>query len=361
LQSVSNGGVTFQQLCINLYGFCTSVEFPLKNNNVPSSLLSRKAFLLASLLGAAGALAPRPATAVERLRYALPAPIFLPAFTPINMAVIKGYYAQENLDVEFQTVAGGTEVAKRVAAGEFDLGGGTGDTPILVRPREMAVKTIAVLGGKSVTQIMTRSESKIYSPEQFRGKTITVVSNTDTTYFTLLGFLSSIGVKPEEVKILPVGPVAVYQKLIDGTADAMAGVPDWVVPVQRSGVKTVVFRSDEFFPSMSQAILSSDQAIKAKPEALHAFVRATLRGLADTISAPDAAAAAITGKFPQHKGKEELVRDIVRYYVSFVYPGQRKPGEMNSFRLQKVQTFYRERKIIENETPLKDLYTDQFL
>ncbi|MES1976435.1 MAG: ABC transporter substrate-binding protein [Pseudomonadota bacterium] len=333
----------------------------MTHRNTLGPLLNRKAFLLTGLLGAIAATTPRRASAVERVRYALPAPAFLPAFTPINVAVIKGYYAQESLDVEFQTVAGGTEVAKRVAAGEFDLGGGTGDTPILVRPRGMAVKTIAVLGGKSVTQIMTRRESNIYSPEQFRGKTITVVSNTDTTYFTLLGFLSSIGVKPDEVKIVPAGPTGVYQMLIDGKADAMAGVPDWVVPVQRSGVKTVVFRSDEFFPSMAQAMVSSDQTIAAKPQVLRAFVRATLRGLADTIAAPDAAAAAITGKFPQHKGKEELVRDIVRYYASFVYPGQRTPGEINSFRLQKVQTFYRERNIVEKETPLKDLFTDQFL
>ncbi len=225
----------------------------------------------------------------------------------------------------------------------------------------MAVKTIAVLGGKSLTQIMTRRDSAIYSPENFRGKTITVVSNTDTTYFTLLGFLSSIGVRPDELKIVPAGPTGVYQMLIDGKADAMAGVPDWVVPVQRSGIKTMVFRSDEFFPSMAQAMISADQTIAARPKALRAFVRATLRGLADTIAAPDAAAAAITAKFPQHKGKEELVRDIVRYYASFVYPGQRTPGEINTFRMQKVQTFYRERNIVERDTPLKDLSTDQFL
>lgn len=329
--------------------------------SVTRPVLNRKQFLLAGLLAPLAASVPRRARAAERIRYALPAPAFLPAFTPINLAQIKGYYAEEGLEVDFQVVAGGADVAKRVAAGEFDLGGATGDTPILMRPRGMAVKTIAVLGGKSLTQIMTRRDSAIYSPENFRGKTITVVSNTDTTYFTLLGFLSSIGVRPDELKIVPAGPTGVYQMMIDGKADAMAGVPDWVVPVQRSGIKTMVFRSDEFFPSMAQAIISADQTIVARPKVLRAFVRATLRGLADTIASPDAAAAAITAKFPQHKGKEDLVRDIVRYYATFVYPGQRTPGEINTFRMQKVQTFYRERNIVERETPLKDLSTDQFL
>ncbi|MFT3777956.1 MAG: ABC transporter substrate-binding protein [Ottowia sp.] len=322
-------------------------------------VLSRKQFLLAGLLAAAAL--PRRTLAAEKVRYALPAPAFLPAFTPISLALIKGYYANEGLEVDFQTVAGGAEVAKRVAAGEFDLGGGTGDTPILMRPHGLPIKAIAVLGGKSLTQILIRRESGIYAPEHFRGKTISVTSTTDTTYFTLLGFLSSIGVRADELKIVPAGPTGVYQMMIDGKADAMAGVPDWAVPVLRSGIKTMTFRSDEFFPSLAQAMISSDQTIAARPRVLHAFVRATLRGLADTIAQPDAAAAAITARFPQHKGKEDMVRDIVRYYAQHVYPGQRIPGEVSALRLQRVQNFYRMRNIVERETPLKDLYTDQFL
>lgn len=89
----------------------------MTHRHTPGPLLNRKAFLLTGLLGTIAATAPRRASAVRRVRYALPAPAFLPAFTPINVAVIKGATTrEENLDVEFQTVAGGTEVAKRVAS-----------------------------------------------------------------------------------------------------------------------------------------------------------------------------------------------------------------------------------------------------
>ena len=53
----------------------------LTHGHTPGPLLNRKAFLLTGLLGAIAATAPRHASATERVRYALPAPAFLPAFT----------------------------------------------------------------------------------------------------------------------------------------------------------------------------------------------------------------------------------------------------------------------------------------
>jgi NitT/TauT family transport system substrate-binding protein len=325
--------------------------------------LSRRTFVTRAAAGAlapAATFAPGLVRAAQRVRYAFPAPAFLAAFTPINIAQIKGYYAEAGLEVEFQSVAGGLDAAKRVIDGEFDLGGGTGDTPILLRPQGLPIKAVAVLGGKSMTQMVVRREAGIYTPEGFRGKKISVTSTTDTTYYTLLGFLAAIGVAADDVTIVPSGPINVFKHLIDGQVDAMAGVPDWVVPIQRSGVRTMIFRSDEFFPSLAQALLSSDAAIARRPDAINAFVRATVRGLQETIRAPQESAKLIADTFPQQKGKADEIADVIRYYADYVYPGQRRPGEMNALRLEKVQTFYRNRNIIAQATPVRDLYAPQF-
>lgn len=325
--------------------------------------LSRRTFVhrvAASAALPAACFAPLPARAAQKVRYAFPAPAFLASFTPINVARFRGYYAEVGLDVEFASVAGGVEVARRVSEGEFDLGGGTGDTPILMRPQGLPIKAIAVLGGKSVTQLVVRRESNIYSPEAFRGKKISVTSTTDTTYYTLQGFLAAIRVPLEDVTIVPSGPVNVYKSLIEGKVDAMAGVPDWVVSIQRSGVKTMIFRSDEFFPSLAQALLASDATIARRPEVLAAFVRATVRGMQEAIRAPRESAALIAASFPQQKGKEDEIADVIRYFAEYVYPGQARPGEISALRLERVQTFYRSRGIVSAATPVRELYAPQF-
>src|SRR5260221_10691426 len=87
-----------------------------------------------------------PASA-EAITYLLPAPLSLPAFGPFVLAQQRGYFKAEGLDVTFQVGKGGVDVAKQVGAGNAVIGGGIGDTPIIVRPNGVPVKAVAVLGG----------------------------------------------------------------------------------------------------------------------------------------------------------------------------------------------------------------------
>ena len=101
------------------------------------------------------------ASAAEKVNYLLPAPAFLPAFGPWMLAQARGYYAEEGLEVTFQTAKGGVDVAKQVGAGNAPIGGGIGDTPIIVRANGIPVKAVAVLGGRSLTQIVANAGSGI--------------------------------------------------------------------------------------------------------------------------------------------------------------------------------------------------------
>ena len=99
--------------------------------------LARRAFLTAGLCavaGLSGLAAPAMAQpATQQITYLLPAPANLPAFAPLMLAEKKGYYAAEGLSVRWLTVQGGADVGKQLASGNGDLGGGLGDTPIVLR------------------------------------------------------------------------------------------------------------------------------------------------------------------------------------------------------------------------------------
>src|SRR5258707_14235452 len=83
----------------------------------------------------------------EDITYLLPAPLSLPAFGPFVLAQQRGYFKAEGLNVTFQVGKGGVDVAKQVGAGNAVIGGGIGDTPIIVRPNGVPVKAGAGLGG----------------------------------------------------------------------------------------------------------------------------------------------------------------------------------------------------------------------
>jgi NitT/TauT family transport system substrate-binding protein len=301
------------------------------------------------------------ACAAESVTYLFPAPPSLPAFGPIQLAKGKGYFAQAGLDVSYAVGRGGVDVAKQVGAGNAPLGGIVADGPIMVRQNGVPIKIVAVFGGKGFMQLVVREDSGIQKPGDLKGKTISVMSFQDTTFYALLGLLASVGLTQDDVKIQSAGPAGVWEFVATGKAVAMAGVPDWIPPVQAAGVKVRVIQTDEFFPHMAQGIGVSDQVLKDKPDLVRKFVTAALRGMKDIMDDPNKAADDFVTFVPEWKGKEGAVKATLNYYATLVYPGQKQLGEINVERLGNLQDFYLAKGIIQRKSPIEELYTNQFI
>ncbi|MES2283536.1 MAG: ABC transporter substrate-binding protein [Pseudomonadota bacterium] len=310
-----------------------------------------------ALLGAAGV----QAQTLQKITYLLPAPGTLPAFGPWMLAQAKGYYAAEGLEVEFVSGRGGVDVAKQVGAGNAVIGGAIGDTPIIARAQGIPIKAVAVLGSGSLTQLVSHKDEKIESPRELKGKTVTVISYTDTTYYALLGMLSKVGLTKNDVNIQAAGPAGVWQQFASKKATAMAGVPDWTVSAMEAGAKVDILPADVYFKSMAQAILASDETIQKNPQLIQKLVRATLKGMKDIMTDPKAATAVYVKHVPMYKGKEATIQANFELYNKYVYAGQKVPGQMDEARLGELQKFYVTNGVVAKEAPVKELYTNQFV
>ena len=313
-------------------------------------------FALVLALAAAGA-----AHAQQKVTYLLPAPAFLPAFGPWMLAKGKGYYADEGLDVEFKTARGGVDVAKQVGAGNAIIGGGIGDTSLIVRANGIPVKAVAVLGGGSLMILAADKDAGVERIEDLKGRTVTTMSYQDTTFYALLGVLSSVGLTRNDIDAQAAGPANTWRLFIAGEADAMAAVPDWIAIAEAQGKNMNLFPADEHFRSMAQAIIAADETIAKQPELIRKLVRATLRGMQDIMADPAAAAVDYVQAVPQHEGKEKAMEAVFRLYNTYVYPGQSTLGAMDEARLAALQDFYVEEGIVRQAVPVKDLYTNQFV
>jgi NitT/TauT family transport system substrate-binding protein len=302
-----------------------------------------------------------PAFALEDVTYLFPAPPILPAFGPIQLAKGKGYFEANGLNVRFAVGRGGVDVATQVGAGNAPLGGIVADGPIVVRQNGVPIKVVAVFGGKGFMQLVVRDDSGITKPADLKGKTITVMSYQDTTYYALLGLLASVGLSKDDVDIQSAGPTGVWESVATGKSVGMAGVPDWIPPVEAAGVKVKILPSDQFFPHMAQGIGASDKTIKENPELIRKFVTAALHGMKDIMDDPDKAADDFVKFVPEWKGKEAAVKATFKYYAQLVYPGQKQLGEVSVERLTQLQDFYLAKGIIKKKSPVDELYTNAFL
>ncbi|HEY7972316.1 MAG: ABC transporter substrate-binding protein [Xanthobacteraceae bacterium] len=307
------------------------------------------------------AMACAPARSAETITYLFPAPPILPAFAPIQLAKGKGYFAQAGLDVNYAVARGGVDVAKQVGAGNAPVGGIVADAPIIVRQNGVPIKMVAVFGGRGFMQLVVRADSGIEKPADLKGKTLSVMSYQDTTFYALLGLLASAGLTQDDVNIQAAGPTGVWEFVATGKSAGMAGVPDWIPPVEAAGVKVRIIQTEQFFPHMAQAIGASDQIIKEKPELVRKVVQSALHGMKDVMDNPEQAAADFVKFVPEWQGKEGQVKTALKYYADLVYPGQTVLGAVDPERLAKLQDFYLAKGIITKKSPLDELYTNEFV
>jgi NitT/TauT family transport system substrate-binding protein len=307
------------------------------------------------------AMACAPARSAETITYLFPAPPILPAFAPIQLAKGKGYFAQAGLDVNYAVARGGVDVAKQVGAGNAPVGGIVADAPIIVRQNGVPIKMVAVFGGRGFMQLVVRADSGIEKPADLKGKTLSVMSYQDTTFYALLGLLASAGLTQDDVNIQAAGPTGVWEFVATGKSAGMAGVPDWIPPVEAAGVKVRIIQTEQFFPHMAQAIGASDQIIKEKPELVRKVVQSALHGMKDVMDNPEQAAADFVKFVPEWQGKEGQVKTALKYYADLVYPGQTVLGAVDPDRLAKLQDFYLAKGIITKKSPLDELYTNEFV
>ena len=163
------------------------------------------------------------------------------------------------------------------------------------------------------------------------------------------------------MNIQAAGPAGVWQLFTANKAQAMAGVPDWVVQAEAAGLKVKLIPQEQIFESMAQSIIASDDAIDNHPQIVRDTVQATLQGMRDIIQDPHAAAVTFARAVPAYAGKEDELEKIFRLYVQHVYANQPVLGRIDPARLEAVRQFYVSEGIVTREPKLDELYTNQFI
>lgn len=311
--------------------------------------------------GLLAAAAIRPAYAAgEDVTNLFPGPTNLPSFIPDQLALKRDYFAANKLNVSFQAVAGGAEVAKQVGVGNAQLGRGVGETSMIVRPNGLPIRAVAQLGSHSPYHVAVRQESNVKEITDLRGKTIGVNSYQDSGYYALLAILAVNNIDRSDVEIQAVGPSGIIQLTASKTLDGIMSVPEWSDAIERAGIALNYFQVGTYFPAFAPAILTSDTLIKERPEVVRGYVQAVLQAVRDCIDDPASAAKDCVSFVPR---EEAEIERILRRYVDDVFRTD-PPTALGAFdpaQLETVQDFYLKNKIITEAVPIEDLYSNEFV
>lgn len=214
---------------------------------------------------------------------------------PYFVAIDKGYYKAEGLDVTVDSGPGSVAGIARVAAGTYPLG--FFDINSLVKFRDQnpgqAVKAVMMFYDRPPFAIVSLKKTGIKTPKDLEGKVLGAPA-PDGAYAQWKAFTKENGIDASKVKIENVGFPVREPMLAQGKVDAITGFSfSSFFNLRSNNVPaneiSVMLMSDYGLVLYGNAIMVNPDFAKANPKVVAGFVRATIKGFIDTAKNPDEA------------------------------------------------------------------------
>src|SRR5215210_739482 len=208
------------------------------------------------------------------------------------VALEKGYYARENLEVNIVRGQGSADAVKQVAAGTAQLG--FADTAAVILGRgndQIPAKLVAIVYAKPPHAIFVLKDSGIAKPKDLEGKKI-----ADTAFSAVPklfdAYAKAAKIDGSKVTWMVASSDTLPGMLTTGRADGIGQFTVGEPLLSKSAApKQVVALSyaDAGLNLYGNGIIASDSLIKSNPDLVRRFVRATMDGLRDSIANPQQA------------------------------------------------------------------------
>jgi NitT/TauT family transport system substrate-binding protein len=287
----------------------------------------RVAVFLAAVLVSGAALAQKQTP----MRFALDWRFEGPA-APFFVAIDKGYYKAEGLNVTIDPGAGSVEGINRVASGAYEVGFADINSLVKYRdnPRNLPVKAVMMVYDTPAFSIVSLKKNGIAKPKDLEGKTLGAPA-ADGAYAQWPIFVQANKIDAAKVKIENIGFPVREPMLAQGKVDAIAGF--WFssyMNLKANGVNgddiVVLLMKDHGVDLYGNVIIANPDLMRHSPKAISGFVKATIRGIQETIRNPEAAIDSLMSRNPIAKRDVELERLKLSLEKNYVTPDVRKNG-----------------------------------
>src|SRR6266550_2728215 len=316
----------------------------------------------------AAALVMSPAGAQTHLKFALDWKFEGPS-APFFVAIDKGYYKAEGLNVTIDSGPGSVAGIARIAAGTYPLG--FFDINSLVKFRDQnpdkKVQAVLMIYDKPPFAIATTTKTGITKPKDLEGRVLGAPA-PDGAYAQWKAFVKENGIDESKVKIENVGFPVREPMLAEGKVDAITGFSfSMYYNLLQKGIKPddikIMLMADYGLVLYGNAIIVNPDYAKANPKVVAGFVRATIKGVLDTIKDPDTAIKSVMARNETADPKIELDRLKMSLRDNFVTPWVKANGfgGVDMARLAKSIDQIGLTYEFKNRPTAEDIFTSQYL
>jgi NitT/TauT family transport system substrate-binding protein len=275
------------------------------------------------------------------------------------MAEANGYFAEENLSVEFISSDGSISPTNALSSGEVEFAVTGADTLLRARESGEDLVAFATIYQRLPLAFMSLAENNILVPADLVGKTIMLSMDRTSEY----AFRAMIQVAGIDISTINLVPREVFDEapLLNHEVDVMdVFVTNQVVQMNRAGVAVNLILPVDYGVEMYvNTIVTTQALIDAEPEVVAAFTRAITRGFQAAIDDPAAATTATVNMNPDLVYESEL--ESMNSSLPFINPSTSRPGMMSATTWQFIYGMLEEQNILTQEQDIAAAYNLSFL
>ncbi|RMF40989.1 MAG: hypothetical protein D6755_12980, partial [Anaerolineae bacterium] len=208
-------------------------------------------------------------------------------FVGAYVAKEKGFFEAEGLDVTIEHSPGKGEHLQLVTTGKVQVT--TQDAAVLLKRRAdpgLPIVSIALIGQRGQQAFAALATSGLQTPKDWEGHTVGYKGTPPPDLFALL---AAAGADPDKVELVNVGfdPRVLTEGQVDVYPVFKSNEP---FLIRSWGYEVTLWDAADYgVPTLGLTYVTSEETLAQQPEALAAFLRAALKGIAYAKEHPDEA------------------------------------------------------------------------
>ena len=280
-------------------------------------------------------------------------------YAPFYVAVDKGYFADEGIEIEFD-YAFETDGMKLVGVGELPFTVASGEQVLLARSQGLPVVYTFAWYQRFPISIIAAPALNIGEPADLRGKKIGLPGLFGANYIGLEALLFAGGVDPSEVTMDAIGFNQV-EAYATGASDIVVGyAANEPIVMASQGLGLTELRVADYVDLTANGLVTNEDTIANDPDLVSSMGLALSRGIADTIANPEEAYE-ISKKFVENLGDEDKDVQMQVLKTSIEFWLAERIGFSNPQAWQNMNDLLVKMELIPEPLDLSKAFTNEFV